>query len=186
MLIDEERLEKERDGKSWPLARRREINNLSPSCKREEPGQLVRSSLAQLLIRHCPLSPSRVFLSTCLSLSLLLASLAPACSLVLFLSASPHPSPSFRVPLNVAEAICGMQLLLEHVRSDIFLVLDYSCLFDPFASELRGASPFRRNAAENFDCSRFAAFFFSRCSSAERATVNVFFRFWREGLSFDF
>lgn len=37
-------MEDQADGKSWPLARRREINNLSLSRKREEPGQLVCSS----------------------------------------------------------------------------------------------------------------------------------------------
>lgn len=50
----------------WPLARRGEINNLSVSRKREEPGQLVCSPASRnyLCIRHCPLSPSIVFLSS--------------------------------------------------------------------------------------------------------------------------
>lgn len=44
------------DRKSWPLARRREINNLSLSCKREDPSQLVRPHRTTTLASHCPFS----------------------------------------------------------------------------------------------------------------------------------
>ena len=40
------------------LARRREINNLSLSCKREDLGQLVRPHRTTIRVPHCPFSIS--------------------------------------------------------------------------------------------------------------------------------